>query len=148
MKVILKEDVAKLGEMGEMVEVKPGFARNFLIPRGKAMTATPAAKKQLEETIRQREHKEAKLREEAQQLATRLEGLTLSIGAKASNSGKIYGSVNTIQIAEALEGKGFHVERKQITILQEPIKELGRYKAAVKLHRDVTVDVEFEVIAE
>lgn len=148
MKVILKEDVAKLGEMGEMVEVKPGFARNFLIPQGKAMTATPAAKKQLEETIRQREHKEAKLREEAQQLATRLEGLTLSIGAKASNSGKIYGSVNTIQIAEALEGKGFHVERKQITILQEPIKELGRYKAAVKLHRDVTVDVEFEVIAE
>lgn len=148
MDIILKEFIAGLGDQDDLVSVKAGYARNFLIPQGKAIAATPAAKKQLAETMRQREHKAAKLRDEAQAFAAKLEGVKLTIGAKTSSTGKIFGSVNTIQIAEALAAKGFEVDRKRIAILQEPVKEVGEYKATIKLHKEVSVDVDFEVVSE
>ena len=125
-----------------------GCARNYLIPTGKAIAATPSAKKQLAETLRQREHKAAKIREEAQALAAKLEGVKLTIGAKTSSTGKIFGSVNTIQLAEALEAKGFNVDRKRITIDQDPVKEVGSYKATIRLHKEVSVVIDFDVVSE
>lgn len=147
MKVILKEDIHNLGDSGDLVTVKPGYARNYLIPNGLAVTATPAARKQYAETVKQREHKEAKLREEATLLAQKMEGIRLSVGAKTSSSGRIFGSVNTLQIAEALEAKGFEVDRKRI-IIQGAVKEIGEYKALVKLYRGVSVEIDFDVVAE
>ena len=137
-----------LGEVDDLVNVKAGFARNYLIPTGKAIAATPSAKKQLAETLRQREHKAAKIREEAQALAAKLEGVKLTIGAKTSSTGKIFGSVNTIQLAEALEAKGFNVDRKRITIDQDPVKEVGSYKATIRLHKEVSVVIDFDVVSE
>ncbi|MFC2507383.1 MAG: 50S ribosomal protein L9 [Bacteroides sp.] len=148
MEIILKEFVNGLGEVDDLVNVKAGFARNYLIPTGKAIAATPSAKKQLAETLRQREHKAAKIREEAQALAAKLEGVKLTIGAKTSSTGKIFGSVNTIQLAEALEAKGFNVDRKRITIDQDPVKEVGSYKATIRLHKDVSVVIDFDVVSE
>ena len=148
MEIILKEFVNGLGEVDDLVNVKAGFARNYLIPTGKAIAATPSAKKQLAETLRQREHKAAKIREEAQALAAKLEGVKLTIGAKTSSTGKIFGSVNTIQLAEALEAKGFNVDRKRITIDQDPVKEVGSYKATIRLHQDVSVVIDFDVVSE
>ncbi|KQM09072.1 MAG: 50S ribosomal protein L9 [Candidatus [Bacteroides] periocalifornicus] len=148
MEIILKEFVNGLGEVDDLVNVKAGFARNYLIPTGKAIAATPSAKKQLAETLRQREHKAAKIREEAQALAAKLEGVKLTIGAKTSSTGKIFGSVNTIQLAEALEAKGFNVDRKRITIDQDPVKEVGSYKATIRLHKEVSVVIDFDVVSE
>ena len=148
MEIILKEFVNGLGEVDDLVNVKAGFARNYLIPTGKAIAATPSAKKQLAETLRQREHKAAKIREEAQALAAKLEGVKLTIGAKTSSTGKIFGSVNTLQLAEALEAKGFNVDRKRITIDQDPVKEVGSYKATIRLHKDVSVVIDFDVVSE
>lgn len=148
MEIILKEDVAGLGEQGDIVNVKPGFARNFLIPKGVAINATASARKERDETIRQRQHKEAKLKAEAEALAAKMEGVKLTIGAKTSSSGKIFGSVNAIQIAEALAAKGFDIDRKRIALPQDAVKEVGAYKANIKLHREVTVEVEFEVVSE
>ncbi len=148
MEIILKEFVNGLGEVDDLVNVKAGFARNYLIPTGKAIAATPSAKKQLAETLRQREHKAAKIREEAQALAAKLEGVKLTIGAKTSSTGKIFGSVNTIQLAEALEARGFNVDRKRITIDQDPVKEVGSYKATIRLHKDVSVVIDFDVVSE
>lgn len=148
MEIILKEDVAGLGEQGDIVNVKPGYARNFLIPKGVAINATASARKERDETIRQRQHKEAKLKAEAEALAAKMEGVKLTIGAKTSSSGKIFGSVNAIQIAEALAAKGFDIDRKRITLPQDAVKEVGAYKANIKLHREVTVEVEFEVVSE
>ena len=148
MEIILKEDVAGLGEQGDIVNVKPGYARNFLIPKGVAINATASARKERDETIRQRQHKEAKLKAEAEALAAKMEGIKLTIGAKTSSSGKIFGSVNAIQIAEALAAKGFDIDRKRIALPQDAVKEVGAYKANIKLHREVTVEVEFEVVSE
>ena len=148
MEIILKEFVNGLGEVDDLVNVKAGFARNYLIPTGKAIAATPSAKKQLAETLRPREHKAAKIREEAQAFAAKLEGVKLTIGAKTSSTGKIFGSVNTIQLAEALEAKGFNVDRKRITIDQDPVKEVGSYKATIRLHKDVSVVIDFDVVSE
>ncbi len=148
MEIILKEFVNGLGVVDDLVNVKAGFARNYLIPTGKAIAATPSAKKQLAETLRQREHKAAKIREEAQAFAAKLEGVKLTIGAKTSSTGKIFGSVNTIQLAEALEAKGFNVDRKRITIDQDPVKEVGSYKATIRLHKDVSVVIDFDVVSE
>lgn len=148
MEIILKEDVAGLGEQGDIVNVKPGYARNFLIPKGMAINATASARKERDETIRQRQHKEAKLKAEAEALAAKMEGVKLTIGAKTSSSGKIFGSVNAIQIAEALAAKGFDIDRKRIALPQDAVKEVGAYKANIKLHREVTVEVEFEVVSE
>jgi len=148
MEIILKQDVHNLGSKDDVVVVKNGYARNFLIPKGFAMMATPSAKKVLAENIKQRAHKEAKIKAEAEKLAAKMTGLKLIIGAKTSSTGKIFGSVNTIQIAEALQTNGFEIDRKNIRLQEEQIKEVGTYKAKVKLHKDVHVDIDFEVISE
>jgi large subunit ribosomal protein L9 len=148
MEIILKQDVNKLGQKDDVVTVKDGYARNFLIPRGYAIAATPSARKMHDEDLRQKAHKEEKIRIEAQKMAEKMTGVKLVIGAKTSSSGKIFGSVNTIQIAEALKEKGFEVDRRSITLPKDQIKEIGSYTAIVKLHRDVRVEIEFEIIAE
>ena len=147
MEIILKEDVANLGHKDDIVKVKPGYGRNYLIPQGMAVLATASARKVHAENQKQRAHKEEKMRQEAAAVATQLEGKKLTIGAKASSTGKIFGSVNNIQIAEALEKDGFKIERKNI-VIKDTVKELGSYTATVKLHRDVKVSIDFEVVAE
>lgn len=147
MEIILKEDIQNLGHKNDIVKVKNGYGRNFLIPRGLAILATESAKKVHAENIRQRAHKEEKIKNEALELAKTLEGKSFTIGAKASSTGKIFGSVNTIQIAEALTKDGFAVERKNIS-MKDDAKELGTYTATVKLHREVKVDISIEVVAE
>lgn len=148
MKVILKKDVEKLGEANELVNVKDGYGRNYLIPQGLAVVATASAQKVMEETIKQRAHKEAKVKDEAEKLAKKLENATIEVGAKAGENGKIFGSVNTIQLAESLKQLGVDVDRKNIMIKDEPIKSLGRYQAEVKLHKEVTQTIEFMVVEE
>jgi len=148
MNVILKQDMPNLGHKDDIVAVKNGYARNFLIPKGFAINATAQNKKVHEEILRQRAHKEEQLKEAAMELAEKLKEVSLSIGAKTSTKGKIFGSVNTIQIAEALVAKGFEVERKNISIKDDLIKEIGSYSATVKLHREVLVDIPFEIVSE
>jgi large subunit ribosomal protein L9 len=148
MEIILLQDVPKLGQKDDLVKVKNGFGRNYLIPQGMAIAATSSSKKIHAENLRQRAHKEEKIKIEAQALAEKLGAVKLVVGAKTSSSGKIFGSVNTIQIAEALKEKGFEIDRRSITLMEDQIKEIGKYKATVKLHREVKVDVEFEIIAE
>lgn len=148
MEIILKQDMFNLGGKDDIVKVKDGYARNYLIPRGIAINATEAAKKIHAENIKQRAHKMAKVKEEAQAYAEKMQGLSLTIGAKTSSKGKIFGSVNTIQISEALAAKGFNVERKNIFIKEDLIKEVGNYTAKVKLHKEVSVDIAFEIVSE
>ncbi len=149
MEIILKQDVANLGHKDDIVTVKNGYATNYLIPQGFATMATPSAKKVHAENMKQRAHKEAKIREEAIALAGKLEGVTITVGAKTSTTGKIFGSVNNIQLAEALAEKGFDVDRKNITILGEDnIKEVGTYEASIKLHREIKANIKFEVVSE
>jgi large subunit ribosomal protein L9 len=148
MEIILLQDIHKLGLKDDLVKVKSGYGRNYLIPRGYAIAATPSAKKMHAENLKQRAHKEEKIKTEAQELAGRMADLKIIIGAKTSSSGKIFGSVNTIQIAEALKEKGFEIDRKSISLPEGQIKEIGKYKATIKLHRDVKVEVEFEIVAE
>lgn len=148
MEIILKEDIQSLGHKDDIITVKDGYARNYLIPKGLAVNATASAKKMHAEILRQRAHKEAKLIEEAQKAAKKLEGVSLTIGAKTSTKGKIFGSVNTIQISEALTEKGFEIDRKNITIKEDLIKEVGSYTAKVKLHKEVYVDIPFDIVAE
>ena len=148
MEIILKQDVTNLGAKDDVMVVKDGYARNFLIPKGFAIMATSSAKKVLAENIKQRAHKEAKIKAEAGKIAERMNGIKLTIGAKTSSTGKIFGSVNTIQIAEALHAAGFEVERKNIQLQEDQIKEIGTYKAKVKLHKDVHVEIEFDVVSE
>jgi large subunit ribosomal protein L9 len=149
MEVILKQDVPNLGYTNEKISVKPGFARNYLIPQGIAILATETNKKVLAEVLKQKAHKEAKIRNSAEDLAKGLENLVVKIGAKAAESGKIFGSVNTIQIAQALKDQfNFEIDRKKIHVDHEHIKELGTYKAKIFLHKDVHVEITFEVFAE
>lgn len=148
MEIILKQDIDKLGSKNDIVTVKDGYAINYLIPRGMAIMATKSAKKMAEEIARQRAHKEEKLKEQAEELAGKLEGMKLEIGAKTSSKGKIFGSVNTLQIAEELQKQGIEVERKNVEIKDEPIKEVGTYTATVKLHKEVSRDITFEVKGE
>ena len=148
MEVILKQDVTNLGYANEKLNVKPGYARNYLIPQGLAIMATEQNKKILAENLKQKAHKEEKIKAQAQELATKMADLKLVVGAKTSSSGKIFGSVNTIQIAEALREKGFEIDRKSIALPEDQIKEIGKYKAVIKLHREVKVDIDFEIVAE
>lgn len=149
MEVILKQDVPNLGHKDDLVTVKNGYAANYLIPRGMAIMATPSAKKVLAENLRQRAHKEAKIREEATTLANALEGLTLKVTTKVSSKGKVFGSVSNIQIAEALVALGHDVDRKNITITgADIIKETGSYEAVVKCYRDIKATLQFEVVGE
>ena len=148
MNVILKHDMPNLGHKDDIVLVKDGYARNYLIPKGYAINATAQAKKVHEEILRQRAHKEAQLKDAALAMAEKLKEVSLSIGAKTSTKGKIFGSVNTIQIAEALVEKGFEIERKNISIKDDLIKEIGSYSATVKLHKEVLVDIPFDIVSE
>jgi len=148
MEVILKKDVENLGYQDEMVEVKPGYARNFLVPKGLAVFATSSEKKMLEETVRQRAHKEEKVQKEANAKAAKLENEMIKIGAKVGENGKIFGSVNTIQLADALKAAGHTIDRKDIVIKNEPIKEIGTYEAEVTLHKDIKQTIKFEVVGE
>ncbi|MDC1188262.1 50S ribosomal protein L9 [Flavobacteriales bacterium] len=147
MEVILKEDMQPLGFKDDVVAVKNGYGRNFLIPQGKAVLATESAKKMHAETIKQRAKKDAKLKADAETVATKIEALTLKVSAKAGDSGKIFGSINNIQIAEALKLAGVDVDRKAIKVIGGSPKELGSFEAEAKLHREVTSTFTFEIIA-
>jgi large subunit ribosomal protein L9 len=148
MEVILKQDLDNLGYADEVVKVKAGYARNYLIPRGFAIFSNETNRKVLAETVKQRAHKAQKIKGNAEAVAKQLESLTLKIGMKAGESGKIYGSVTALQVADALSKLGVIVDRKRIRIEGDHIKELGTYSASVNLHKEIKVKIAFEVIAE
>ena len=148
MDIILREDCQNVGNKNDIVSVKTGYARNFLIPRGLAIAATESARKVVAEVVRQQSHKAVKAMEVAQVLVDKLNKLTVKIGAKAGETGKIFGSVNSIQLAEAIQAAGHDVERKQITLSDDTIKELGSYEAKVKVYKDIFATVKFDVVAD
>jgi len=148
MEVILKKNVDKLGYANEVVSVKPGYGRNFLIPQGYAILATASAKKAHEEVMRQKSHKESKMLAEAQELAAKLADLSIRIATKAGENGKIFGSVNNVQLAEALSEAGFEIDRKSLKIKDEPIRELGSFEAEANLYKGVKQSFTFEVVSE
>ncbi len=148
MDVILKQDMPNLGNADDIVTVKNGYGRNYLIPQGIAVLATTSARKMHAENQNQRAHKEEQLRENASAIMEKMEGTKITIGAKTSTKGKIFGSVNTIQIAESLKEMGFEVDRRQITIKEDAVKEVGTYTATVKLYKDIKTEIEFEVVPE
>ena len=148
MEVILKKNVDKLGYTNEVVTVKPGYGRNFLIPQGYAVLATASAKKAHEEVMRQKSHKESKMLAEAQAIAAKLAEVTLSIATKAGENGKIFGSINTVQIAEALREAGFDIDRKSFKIKDEPIRDLGTFEAEANLYKGVKQTFKIEVVSE
>lgn len=147
MEIILKEDIVNLGYKNDIVTVKSGYGRNYLIPTGKAVIASPAAKKMLAEELKQRAHKLEKIKKDAEELAAKLEGVSLKIATKVSSTGTIFGSVGNIQIAEELAKLGHNIDRK-IILVKDVVKEVGNYKAIVKLHKEVSVEIPFEVVAE
>jgi len=149
MQVILKQDIANVGYKDDIITVKNGYGRNYLIPQGLAILATETNKKVVAENKKQKSYKDDKVRNEAMTVAKALETINLKIGAKAGTSGKIFGSVNAIQIANALKEQfNFDLDRKSIEVDGESIKELGNYKAKIKLHKEVSVEIDFEVFAE
>jgi len=148
MEVILKQDVKNLGHKDEIVKVRPGYGRNFLIPQGFAILASEGNRKMLAESVRQRAHKEEKMRNEATATAEKLASVTIQVGAKVGESGKIFGSVNAIQIADALRKSGIEIDRKNISLDEEAIKQIGTYTAHIKVYKDIKADVKFEVVAE
>jgi large subunit ribosomal protein L9 len=147
MQIILLEDILNLGYKDDVVTVKSGYGRNYLIPQKKAVIASESAKKVLAENLRQQAHKFEKIKVNAQTLADSLKEVSLTIGAKTSSTGTIFGSVSSIQIADELAKKGYEINRKSI-ILKEPVKEIGSYKAVIKLHKDIFVEIPFDVISE
>ncbi len=147
MEVILKEDVLNLGYKDDIVTVKPGYGRNYLIPTGKAVIASPSAKKVLAEALKQRAHKLEKIKNDAEAVAAKLEGVSLTIETKVSSTGTIFGSVTNIQIADELEKLGHNIERRLI-VVKDAVKEVGNYIATVRLHKEVSVDIPFEVKEE
>ncbi len=148
MEILLKKEVANLGFADEIVKVKAGYAMNYLIPQGYAVVATESVKKQHAETLRQRAHKEAKLVADAEALAATLSAQTVEVKVKVSESGKLYGSVTTMELAEALAAKGVNVDKKDITILAAEVKEVGEYEASVKLYKGIKGTFKFNVVAE
>jgi large subunit ribosomal protein L9 len=148
MEIILKQDIANVGSKDDIVTVKNGYARNYLIPQGLALVATPSNKKIHAEILKQRAHKEAQVKAEALKVAEGLKDVKIVLATKTSTKGKIFGSVNTIQIAEALAAKGFEIDRKQIAIKEDLIKEVGNYSAKIKLHKEVIVEIALEVVSE
>ena len=147
MELILKEDVVNLGYKNDIVTVKSGYGRNYLIPTGKAVIASPAAKKMLAEELKQRAHKLEKIKKDAEEIAAKLKDVTLVIKTKVSSTGTIFGSVTNIQIADELSKLGLEIDRK-IIVIKESVKEVGNYTATVKLHKEVSVELPFEVVAE
>ncbi len=146
MKIILKKEVAYLGEAGDVVEVKTGYALNYLVPQGFATVATASALKQHEETIRQRAHKEAKLVADAEAVAAKISAANVEIAAKAGESGKLYGAITAAQVAEALAAKGIEVDKKNVTVPE--IKEAGEFEGKVKCYKGVFATVKITVVAE
>ena len=147
MKVILKEDITNLGYKDDVVEVKSGYGRNYLIPQRLAVIASPSALKVLAENLKQRAHKIAQIKADAEAIAESLKDVSLTISAKTSPTGTIFGSVTNIQIAEALEKLGHNIDRK-IIFIKDNVKEVGKYTATVKLHKEVSVEIPFEVVSE
>jgi large subunit ribosomal protein L9 len=148
MEVILKKNVDKLGYKDEIVTVKPGYGRNFLIPQGYAVLATDSAKKVHAENLKQKSHKESQVKGEAEAIASKLDGLTVKVKAKVGENEKIFGSVTTIALSDALKAEGIDIDRKSLKIVNEPVKELGTYDATANLHKEVLQSFKFEVIAE
>ena len=146
MEIILKEDVVNLGYKNDIVTVKSGYGRNYLIPTGKAVIASPSAKKMLAEELKQRAHKLEKIKKDAEALAEQLKEVSLTIATKVSATGTIFGSVSNIQIAEELAKLGHNIDRKIIVV--KGVKEVGNYTATVKLHKEVAVEIPFAVVAE
>ncbi len=149
MEIILKQDVPNLGFKDDLVTVKDGYAANYLIPQGYAIMAVPSEKKKLAETLKQRAYKEEKIKKEAEKIAEQLQDAEVKIGAKAGTSGKIFGSVNALQVAEAIKDQlGIEIDRKRIMVDGTSIKEVGTYKAKINLHKDLRIDLKFEVAGE
>ena len=148
MEIILKKNVDKLGYKDELVTVKPGYGRNFLIPQGYAILATASAKKAHAEIMKQKSHKESKILAEAEAVAAKLVETQVTISTKVGENGKIFGSVNTVQLADALKAAGFDIDRKSLKIKDEPIKEVGTFEAEANLHKGVKPTFKFEVIGE
>lgn len=148
MEVILKQDIDKLGYKDDLVVVKNGYGRNFLIPQGKAVLATESVKKMHEETVRQRSKRLEKERDAARKSADKMMEMTIKVGAKVGDAGKIFGSVNNIQVAEEMAKLGVSIDRKNVKIKDEPIKAIGTYEAVVVFHRDVVETISFEVVGE
>lgn len=146
MEIILKQDVDNLGNKDQIVNVRPGYANNYLIPQGYATAATPSAKKVLAEKIKQQAHKEAKMVADAQAVADKLAGVTVAIVAKAAEGGKIFGSVTAAQVADAIEAKGFQIDKRNVKV--DAIKQIGEYKAVVKIYKDIKAEVAVSVTAE
>lgn len=148
MEVILKKDVAKLGYKDDLVKVRDGYGRNFLIPHGLASLATGGAIKERNETLKQRSFKEEKIKNEAKKAAAAIREMSIKVSAKVGEKGKIFGSINTLQVAEAIKKLGFPVDRKDITMKEESIKQTGKYEASIRFHRDVVETFTFEVVGE
>ena len=148
MELILKKDVENLGFADDVVEVKNGYGRNYLIPQGFAVLATPSAKKVLAETLKQRAFKEKKQVEDAEKVAKKLGGLEIKIAAKVGTGDKLFGSVSNADVAEAFAKEGVEIEKKFITVPGGTIKRLGQYEASVRLHREVIAPVSFEIVAQ
>jgi large subunit ribosomal protein L9 len=148
MELILRKDVENLGFKDDVVTVKPGYGRNFLIPQGAAVLATPSARKVLQETLKQRSYKEKKQIEDAQKQADKLNGLDIKLTAKAGAGDKIYGSITNQDLADALAKEGVEIEKKYITIAGGNIKRLGQYDATLRFHREVVSNFSFDVVAE
>jgi large subunit ribosomal protein L9 len=148
MDIILKQDIPSLGYKNEVVKVKNGYGRNFLIPQGLAILATESAKKVMAENLKQRAHKLEKIKNEALELKEKLADVKITLGAKTSSTGKIFGSVNNIQLSEALQKQGYNIERKNILVKGDTIKEVGEYNAKIKLHKEVEFDLTFVVVSE
>ena len=147
MEIILKEDIVGLGYKDDIVKVRAGFGRNYLIPQGKAIITNESSKKVLAENLKQRAHKLEKIKNDAKELAEKVKEIKVVIGAKTSSTGKIFGSVSNIQIADILKGEGIEIDRRLISI-KEQIKVVGSYTALVKLHKEVTAELKFEVVSE
>ncbi|MDF2438228.1 MAG: ribosomal protein [Bacteroidota bacterium] len=148
MEVILKNDVKNLGYKDDVVTVKPGYGRNFLLPKGLAVMATASTKKMQAETAKQRAFKDQKIKAAAEKTAAALKDMTVKVGAKAGESGKIFGSITTVQLADAIKKLGYEVDRKNISVNEEGIKNIGTYTAEVRFHKEVVGNVTFEVVAE
>jgi len=148
MEIILKQDIPSLGYKNDIVTVKDGYGRNYLIPQKMAVVATPAAKKMLAEDLKQRAHKLEKIKNDAIALRDSMANVSVVIATKVSSTGKIFGSVNNIRVAEALQKQGFDINHKNILVKGDAIKELGKFNAKIKLHKEVEFDLEFEVVAE
>ena len=145
MKVLLKQDVTKIGRKGELLEVKEGYARNFLIPNGLAVEATGGTLKQLDEEKKAVERRKAKEKEEAQALAAKIKGITITLKHKAGEEGRLFGSITSAEVTEALKQKGFEIDKKQV-LVDDPIRLVGKYDVKIKLHTEVAASLHVEVV--